>query len=111
MIGTLLKGIAYSKAPKTTFRILHPKQAAKLKVLPYELRYGYAPRLTAAVAAAVALPLGILIGRELERRVRRGRDRQRSRGAPALARAPRTPAIRVERQAPPSGTRTGSEEA
>ena len=72
MIGTLLKAIAYSRAPKTTFRVLHPKEALQLKKLPYDLKYAYAPRLTAMAAAAVALPLGILIGRELERRARRG---------------------------------------
>ena len=99
MIGTLLKGVAYTRAPKLTFRVLHPKEAAQLKMLPYELRYGFAPRLTAVVAAAVALPLGILIGRRLERRAV---NRRRSRRVPAIAYGSRPTTIQVVRPTPVS---------
>ena len=110
MITTLHKGIAYSRAPKATFRILHPKEAAQLKVLPYDLRYGYAPRLAAIVAAGVALPLGILIGRELERRVRRRQARQRSPRVGGRARVPQPADVRIAGQVPPSGTHAAPEE-
>ncbi len=110
MIGTLLKGIAYSRAPKATVRILHPKEAAQLKVLPYDLRYGYAPRVAAVVAAAVALPLGILIGRELERRVRRRQARQRSPRVAGRGRVSQPAGVRLAGQAPLSATHAASEE-
>lgn len=63
MIGTIAKTFAYTKAPRTTFFILHPKKAAKLRKLKYDIRHAYAPRVAAAGALALALPLGYLIGR------------------------------------------------
>lgn len=63
MIRSIAKTVAYSKAPKTTFAVLHPKRAVRLKKMRYDLRHAYAPRVTALGAAAVALPLGYLIGR------------------------------------------------
>ena len=63
----LLKAAAYSQAPRLTFTLLHPKQAAQLKKLPFDLRTAYAPRIAAAVAVAVALPVGIALGRRFER--------------------------------------------
>lgn len=63
MIGSLLKAAAYSKAPKTTFTALHPKQAARLKKLEWDMKHAYAPRLTALGVALLALPIGIVLGR------------------------------------------------
>jgi hypothetical protein len=63
MIGSLLKAAAYSKAPKTTFAALHPKQAAHLKKLEWDMKHAYAPRVTALGVALLALPIGILLGR------------------------------------------------
>lgn len=63
MIGSLARTLAYSKAPKTTFTILHPKKAVRLRKMQYDLRHAYAPRAAAIGAAALALPLGYLIGR------------------------------------------------
>ena len=63
MIRTIAKTIAYTKAPKKTFAILHPKRAAKLRRLKGDLRHAYAPRLAAAGAVALAIPLGFLLGR------------------------------------------------
>lgn len=90
MIGSLLKAIAYSKAPKTTFALLHPEPAFQLKKMPYDLRNAYAPRLTAVATLLIALPIGILLGRRLERgRLRRVRRRVRTRLQPAsLGRPP-----------------------
>lgn len=63
MIRTIAKTFAYTKAPRTTFSILHPRRAAKLRKLKYDIRHAYAPRVAAASALAVALPLGYLLGR------------------------------------------------
>lgn len=63
MIGTIAKTFAYAKAPKTTFTVLHPKRAVKLRRLKYDFRHAYAPRVAAAGVAALAIPLGFLLGR------------------------------------------------
>jgi hypothetical protein len=59
----MAKTFAYTKAPRATFAILHPRRAMKLKKLKYDMRHAYAPRVAAAGAVAVALPLGYLLGR------------------------------------------------
>ena len=71
MIGTLLKAVAYYKAPRVTFSVLHPKKAAILKKMQWDLGHAPAPRLTAVGAAAIALPLGLMIGRMGRERPRR----------------------------------------
>lgn len=63
MIGTVAKTIAYTKAPKTTFAVLHPKRAARIKKFRYDIRHAYAPRVAALGAAALALPVGFALGR------------------------------------------------
>jgi len=63
MIRTLLKIAAYSKAPRTTFTVLHPKKAVRLKKFTWDMRHAPAPRVSAVGAAALALPLGLAIGR------------------------------------------------
>lgn len=63
MLKTLAKGYAYSHHPRLTFAALHPEEAIRLKHLEYDLRHAYAPRLVGVVAVAVALPIGIWIGR------------------------------------------------
>lgn len=63
MIRTLLKVVAYSKAPRTTFAVLHPGKAVRMKKFSWDMRHAPAPRVSALGAAAVALPLGMLIGR------------------------------------------------
>jgi hypothetical protein len=63
MLGTLVKAYAYRKAPRTTFTLLHPKQAVKVRRLRWDMRHAYAPRVAAVGALAVALPLGYALGR------------------------------------------------
>ena len=63
MIGTLLKAVAYSKAPRTTFTVLHPARAVQFRKLKWDMRHAPAPRLTAVGAAALALPIGLWLGR------------------------------------------------
>jgi hypothetical protein len=63
VLGTLLKGYAYTRNPKLTFTALHPVRALQLRKIDYDLEHAFAPRLTAIAAAAVALPLGVWLGR------------------------------------------------
>lgn len=63
MIGTLLKLLAYSQAPKTTFSLRHPVTAVQVVKTPFDLRTAYAPRLTALATALVVGPLAYRIGR------------------------------------------------
>lgn len=87
MIGTAATMYAYAKAPRTTFAVKHPRTAAKLWAYSraprttvalrhprfaarafkarWDLRNAYAPRITAVGAAAIALPLGLALGRHL----------------------------------------------
>ena len=55
MIRTLLKAVAYSKAPRTTFAVLHPTGAVRLKKFAWDMRHAPAPRVSALGAAALAL--------------------------------------------------------
>jgi hypothetical protein len=64
MIGTLLKAIAYSRAPRTTFTMLHPGKAVRFRKFQWDMRHAYAPRVTALSAAALALPVGLWLGRK-----------------------------------------------
>jgi len=85
MIGRLLKTYAYSKAPRSTFALrhpiaatklyaygkapvatfalTHPRTAARLAKMRWDFRHAYAPRVAAIGAAAIALPLGLALGR------------------------------------------------
>lgn len=63
MIGTIAKTYAYARAPRTTFAVLHPRKALKARKMKWDMRHAYAPRVAAVGAAAVALPLGYLLGR------------------------------------------------
>ncbi len=67
MIGKMLKMLAYTKAPKTTFAVLHPRTTAKLAHTRYDMKHSWAPRLSAVGAVLVALPLGYLAGRLMKR--------------------------------------------
>lgn len=63
MVGKLLKMYAWSKAPKATMALLHPRTSARLAKTKWDLRHAYAPRLTAVGAFALALPIGYVLGR------------------------------------------------
>lgn len=62
MIRSILKMAAYSKAPKTTFTVMHPGKALKMKKFGWDMKHAYAPRVTALGAAALALPIGLWLG-------------------------------------------------
>ena len=63
MIRGLIKYLAYSRMPKTTFAVAHPRTTAQIARTRRDLKHAYAPRMTAVGAALVALPIGYLIGR------------------------------------------------
>jgi hypothetical protein len=63
MVRSLIKLAAYSKAPRATFAVLHPGKALRVKKFGWDLRHAAAPRVTALGAAAIALPLGLWLGR------------------------------------------------
>ena len=65
MIGTIARMYLYTKAPRTTFGIMHPVKSARIAKAKWDLRHAYAPRVAAVGAAAVALPLGFLLGKAL----------------------------------------------
>jgi hypothetical protein len=73
MIGSLVKMFAYNKAPRTTFAVAHPRKSLKLWLFRKEFRTSPVPRIAAIGAAAVALPLGLALGR-LTKRSRNGDD-------------------------------------
>ncbi len=116
MLKTLAKGYAYSHHPRLTFAALHPEEAIQLKHMEYDLRHAYAPRLVGVVAVAVALPLGIWIGRlwaeaRADERVTRAPKRSTTRRhagtrspqrapRPALAESARLPVTALESSAP-----------
>lgn len=63
MIRTLLKAVAYAKAPRATFTVLHPKNAVLFRKFRWDMRHAHAPRVTALGAAVLALPVGLWLGR------------------------------------------------
>jgi hypothetical protein len=119
MLGLLLKALAYRAAPRATLAVLHPKAAAQLEAVPFELRHGLAPRLAAAAAAAVALPVGILIGIALEQsraeretsRRRRPGGRSRGRRTADSVKSRHAAAVREQAFEGPSGGPSGTASA
>jgi hypothetical protein len=63
MIGKLLKMYAYTKAPKATFAVLHPRTTAQVARMRRDLKHSWALRASALGAALIALPVGYLVGR------------------------------------------------
>lgn len=63
MIWGLLKLIAFTQAPKTTFALLRPVTAAQVVKTPFDLKTAYAPRLTAMATALLVAPLAYRLGK------------------------------------------------
>lgn len=66
MIGTLLKLVAYSRAPEATLlleRLRQRNRLAKSRRMPLDLRQAWAPRLAVVVTAAIVGPVAYRLGR------------------------------------------------
>ena len=63
MIGKVIKYYAIARAPKLAYSVTHPKNAARLAKTGWDLKHAWAPRMAGAAAAALALPLGYMLGR------------------------------------------------
>jgi hypothetical protein len=48
---------------KTAFAVTYPKKSAKLVKARWDMKHGYAPRISAVGVALVVLPIGYVIGR------------------------------------------------
>ena len=78
----IAKGLLYTAAPKLTFAALHPKKATTAKATSWAMsQLGHRPRqrsshagMIGLGAAAIALPLGMLIGRRMNRLDERADD-------------------------------------
>ena len=82
MLRNLLKAVAYSKFPKTTFAVSHPGDAARLVKMRRNVRHTMRSRSTASIGAAlIAIPVGYVIGRLVQKRV----DNEVARGESAGA--------------------------
>ena len=69
MLRGLLKLFAYSNFPKTTFAARHPRTASQIAKTRWDLRHARAPRVTGIGAALIAIPVGYVIGRLVQRHV------------------------------------------
>jgi hypothetical protein len=78
MIGKMAKVLAYRHAPRVMASIRHPGASAQLAHTKYDMRHGYAPRISAIGTALLAVPVGFLIGRLVTGR--------KSRSAPSTVR-------------------------
>lgn len=65
MIGTLLKLLAYSNAPRATFTVRHPVVRAQLAKTPFDFRTAYAPRIAAVATALIVGPLAYRVGKRV----------------------------------------------
>lgn len=63
MLRKLFKWFAYSQSPRATFAVLHPIETAQWIKLPWDLRYAYAPRITALITALLIAPLAFRLGK------------------------------------------------
>ena len=97
MIGKLIKYYAIARAPKLAYTTAHPKNAARIVKTGWDLKHAWAPRVVGAVAVAIALPVGYVLGRMSSQRHRiaaRGRGEEHMaearRGAPQIRDAPRS---------------------
>jgi hypothetical protein len=70
MVGSLMKMLAYSHAPRTTFALRHPVKSVRLGRFKRDLIHKRAPRVAAIGAAVLALPIGFLLGRKADHRNR-----------------------------------------
>jgi hypothetical protein len=70
MLRNLMKLFAYSNFPKTTFAMSHPGDAARIMKMRRNVRHTLHSKRTAGIGAAlIAIPVGYVIGRLVQKRV------------------------------------------
>ncbi len=70
MLRNLMKMFAYSKFPKSTFAVSHPADTARLMRMRRNVRHTMRSQTTAGIGAAlIAIPVGYVIGRLVQKRV------------------------------------------
>lgn len=95
---SLAKAAAYATAPKFTFAALHPQAALRWKLVPYDMRYGYAPRISGAVAATLGITIGMLVGRWIGRTTTRAALAEEVAAEAGRAESPKTRVARSARR-------------
>lgn len=63
MIGKAIKYYAIAQAPRLAYSVAQPRNAARLAKTRWDLKHAWAPRVAGIAALAVALPVGIMLGR------------------------------------------------
>ena len=82
MLKNLIKLFAYSNFPKTTFAVRHPGDAARMVKMRRNVRHTMRSQRMAGIGAAlIAIPVGYVIGRLVQKRV----DTEVARGGQAGA--------------------------
>ena len=70
MLRNLIKLFAYSNFPKTTFAVRHPGDATRIAKMRRNVRHKLRSRGTTGIGAAlIAIPVGYVIGRLVQKRV------------------------------------------
>ncbi len=90
MIGQIAKVLAYKHAPRAAAALFHPKASARLAHTKYDMKHGYAPRISAVAVALLAVPVGFLVGKVMNRRTDSARMDSPRMGGP-MTPPPRTP--------------------
>jgi len=73
MLRTIMKAMAYTRMPRATFILSHPRAATRMMKTRWDMKHALAPRIAAAGAAMIALPIGYAIGRAMQGGERFGR--------------------------------------
>lgn len=73
MIRTLIKAMAYTRMPRTALMLSHPRATTRMMKTRWDLKHALAPRITAAGAAIIALPIGYALGRAMRSGSKLGR--------------------------------------
>ena len=70
MLRNIIKALAYSKFPKTTFAVRHPGDAARLVKMRRNVKHTMRSQRTAGIGVAlIAIPVGYVIGRLVQKKV------------------------------------------
>jgi hypothetical protein len=69
MLRGLMKLFAYEHFPRTTFAVRHPRTTSQIAKTRWDLKHARAPRVAGIGAALIAIPVGYVIGRLVQKHV------------------------------------------